>query len=63
MLVVATLILWVSVRQNMLLVVAAGAAWRVFTKDAAEKSSTYITVYFVVVLAALGLLMHILPGQ
>ena len=63
MLLVATLILWVLVRQNMLLVVAAGAAWRVFTKDAAEKSSTYITTYFVAVLAALGLLMHILPGQ
>jgi Zn-dependent protease len=63
MVLVATLILWVLVRQNMLLVVAAGAAWRVFTKDAAEKSSTYITTYFVAVLAALGLLMHILPGQ
>jgi len=63
MLLVATLILWVVVRQNMLLVVAAGAAWRVFTKDAAEKSSTYITTYFVAVLMVLGLLMYILPGQ
>jgi Zn-dependent protease len=58
----ATLILWALVRQNMLIVVAAGAAWRVFTKDAAPKSSVYITAYFVAVLTALGLLMRLIPG-
>ncbi|HWX54545.1 MAG TPA: site-2 protease family protein [Verrucomicrobiae bacterium] len=43
--------------------VAAGAAWRLFTKDDPEHSSPMTTAYFLIVLTLLGLTMWLLPGQ
>jgi Zn-dependent protease len=43
--------------------VAAGATWRLFTKDDPEHSSPATTVYFLVVLTLLGLTMSLMPGH
>jgi len=44
-------------------VVAAGATWRLFTKDDPEHSSPITTAYFLIVLTLLGLTMWLMPGQ
>jgi Zn-dependent protease len=43
--------------------VAAGAAWRLFTRDAPPEPSNSTTAYFVAVLAGLGLVMWLVPGR
>lgn len=43
--------------------VAAGAAWRLFTKDAPAEPSPLMTAYFVAVLTGLGLIMWMIPGK
>ena len=43
--------------------VAAGAAWRLFTKDIPPEPSPLTTAYFVVVLTCLGIVMWMMPGQ
>ncbi len=45
------------------LLVAAGVAWRIFTKDMPEQSSKRSLAYYVCVLAFLGLVLRLLPGQ
>jgi Zn-dependent protease len=62
-LVTVGLLLWAMLGEKIFLLVAAGAAWRVFTKDAAAKPSVAITAYFVALLTVLGIVMRILPGQ
>lgn len=47
--------------QPALLLVAAGATYRVFTNDAPAESDRAVTAYYVLVLAALGFLMGLLP--
>jgi hypothetical protein len=47
--------------QPALLLVAAGAAYRVFTKDAPAAPNRAVIVYYVLVLAALGLVMGAAP--
>lgn len=59
----ASLLLWLFMSENVFVLVALGAGWRVFTKDLPAHSSPRITFYFVAVLAALGFLMRSLPGQ
>jgi Zn-dependent protease/uncharacterized Zn finger protein (UPF0148 family) len=49
--------------ESVFFLVAAGAAWRLFTKDIPEQPSRAITAYFVGVLASLGVIMWIMPGQ
>jgi len=46
-----------------LLLIALGAAWRLFTKDFPERSSAFSAGYFVAVLCALAGLVWLLPGQ
>lgn len=41
--------------------VAAGTAWRLFTRDAPEEPSNEIAAYFVSVLAALGIVLWLIP--
>lgn len=48
--------------QPVLLLVAAGAAYQVFTKDAPEEPNSAVTVYYLLVLAALGFLMGLAPA-
>jgi len=43
--------------------VAAGIAWRIFTKDMPAQSSKVSLAYYVSVLAFLGLVLHLIPGQ
>ena len=43
--------------------VAAGAAWRLFTRDAPEEPSNGIAAYFLAVLTALALVLWIIPHQ
>ncbi len=50
--------------QNMFFLVAAGAGYRAFfAGDLPPRPSLATTVYFVVVLTALGVIIHLMPGQ
>ncbi|HTS36290.1 MAG TPA: site-2 protease family protein [Candidatus Solibacter sp.] len=56
--------LWVIVRQNVLLLVAAGAAFRAFyPSDLPARPSRGITAYFMLVIAMLSLILRLLPGH
>lgn len=60
----ASLLLWLAVRQNMLLLVAAGAAYRAFfSKDLPSRDSHALTAYYLGVLAGLVLLIRLMPGE
>jgi Zn-dependent protease len=43
--------------------VAAGAAYRLFTKDFPTNPSRFVTAYYVAVVACLGFVLHFVPGQ
>jgi len=63
-LLIASLVLWVALRQNVLLLVAAGAAYSAFfATDLPPHPSRATTVYFIAVVTALGVILRILPGQ
>ena len=57
------LALWLLLNQSVFFLVALGAGFRIFTKDLPPHPSRVITAYFITVLACLGVLMRILPGQ
>lgn len=62
----AAVVFAVGFHQPALLLVAAGAAYRVFTKDLPPGPSRAVLVYYLLVLGGLGLLMTLappLPGQ
>jgi Zn-dependent protease len=48
--------------QPVFLLVAAGAAYRVYTKDIPQEPNQAVTAYYVLLLAALGLLMALAPS-
>jgi Zn-dependent protease len=51
-------------KQNMFFLVALGAGYRAFfSKDLPAHSSRAITVYFIAVLTALGVIIRLMPGQ
>jgi hypothetical protein len=52
----------VGFRQRLLLLVAAGAAYRVFTKDVPDAPNRAVMLYYLLVLAALRLLNGIGAG-
>jgi Zn-dependent protease len=61
---VASLLLWLVVRQNMLFLVAAGAFYRAFfSNDLPSRASRATTAYYVAVLAALVVVIWLMPGQ
>ena len=62
-LVAGSLMLSFMLRQEIFLFVAAGAAWRLFTKDAPEKPSFGTTAYFLIVLTLLGLVRLLVLGH
>jgi hypothetical protein len=56
--------LWLVVRQNMLFLVALGAAYRAFfSGDLPARSSRATTIYYVAVLTALVAMIWLMPGQ
>lgn len=50
-------------REGALLIVAAGAVWCLFRKDLPAVPSRRTAVYFVALLALLGMVLHLVPGQ
>jgi Zn-dependent protease len=60
----ACVAIWLLVRENMLLLVALGAAYRAFfSRDLPAHPSRVTTAYFVAVLTALGGILWLMPGQ
>ncbi len=59
----ASLALWLVLGESVFFLVAAGAAWRSFTKDLPPQPSRKTLVYFVLVMAALGIVMALMPGK
>jgi Zn-dependent protease len=60
----ACLALGLALRQNIFFLVAAGAGYRAFfASDLPAHPSRAITIYFVVVLTALGLIIRLMPGH
>lgn len=59
----ACLALWLFLGESVFFLVAAGATWRLFTKDAPTKPSLATTAYYVGVLASLGMVMWLMPGR
>ena len=63
-LLIASVVLGLALKQNMFFLVALGAGYRAFFGgDLPTHPSRAITVYFVVVLTALGVLIRLMPGQ
>jgi len=56
-------LLALSLGEGVFFLVAAGAAWRLFTKDIPEQPSRVTTAYFVGVLACFALILWLMPGQ
>lgn len=59
----AGLALWLLLGEAVFFLVAASAAFRIFTKDTPAQSSKWSLAYYVSVLAFLGLVLHLIPGQ
>ncbi len=57
----AALGLWLYTQQGIFFLVSAGIGWRLFTKDKPAEDDWSTWLYFVVVLAALGLVLHYVP--
>jgi len=55
------LALWAYTGEWMFLLVVLGTGWRLYTKDKPEHDDWRTWLYFVAVLAALGLTLHFLP--
>jgi Zn-dependent protease len=60
-LLVACLAIWLLASQGIFFVVAAGAAYRLFTKDLPPMSSRPTLVYYLALLVSYGLILHFLP--
>jgi Zn-dependent protease len=62
-LLVASLAMWLVTGETVLLIVAAGALFRVFGKDIPQKPSTAMAAYFIAVLVLLSVVMAVSPGR
>ena len=58
----ASVALAVALQEWMLLLVAAGMLWCLFTKDQPAQGSRSLTAYFLAVLAGLTFVMHLMPA-
>jgi Zn-dependent protease len=64
LLLTASLALWLVFRESVFFLVAAGAGYQAFfAKDLPAHPSSKTTIYFVLVLAALGVILRLMPGQ
>jgi Zn-dependent protease len=59
----AAIVLWLVLGQNLFFLVAAGATYRLFTKDFPSQPSRVTTAYFLAVLGLLGFVMWLCPGH
>jgi Zn-dependent protease len=59
----ASLFLLAFMGEGLLLLIAMGTCWRLFTKDLPTEPSPSVAVYFASLMLALGLLMNSLPGS
>ncbi len=60
----ASVALGIVLRESVFILIALGAVYQVFYgKNLPARSSRFITVYFIVVLAALGVMIRLMPGQ
>jgi Zn-dependent protease len=59
----AGLILWLLLGEGVFFLVAAGAGYRLFTKDMPQQSSRLSLAYYLAVLAFLALILRIVPGH
>jgi Zn-dependent protease len=57
----AVLALWLYTGEGMFFLIALGVCWRLYTKDKPQQSDWASWLYFVAVLAALGLTLHAMP--
>ncbi len=63
-LLIVSVALGLALKQNMFFLVALGAGYRAFfAKDLPSHPSRVITIYFIAVLVALGVIIRIMPGQ
>jgi hypothetical protein len=63
MLLSVSLVLWLALGEPVFLLVAAGAIYRLFTKDFAATPSRATMAYMGCLLISLGLIMRLMPGQ
>jgi len=64
LLLTACLALWLVLGQNMFFLVALGAGYQVFfAADLPPHPSRATTIYYLAVLTALGVIIHLMPGQ
>jgi Zn-dependent protease len=59
----AAIALWLILGEGIFFLVAAGATYRLFTKDLSDQSNRIATAYYVAVLACLGIVLHFAPGH
>jgi Zn-dependent protease len=60
----ACLLLWVILDEKMFFLVGLGAAYQIFfAGDLPPRPSRITTIYFVLILTALGIIIKLLPGQ
>ncbi len=62
-LLIASVALALALKQNMFFLVALGAGYRAFAGDLPPHPSRATTVYFVLVLVALGVILRLMPGH
>jgi Zn-dependent protease len=59
----ASVLLWFVLGESSFLFIAAGAGYRLFTRDLPETPSRAIAAYFLAVMVLLGWLLHAVPGH
>ena len=60
---IAAILMWRVTGESVYFVVAAGALFRVFTKDTPKESSPKMAVYFAALVILLGAVMYFVPGK
>jgi len=59
----AALALWAYAQSGIFFLIAAGFAWRLYTKDKPAASDWNTCCYYIALLAALGLIVHGIPAE